>query len=82
MKDSANLCPSAPLEPDVVLVGVVLTNGRVAYAAERLELGEEFIGAASKFDSPERLFRFASPCRQNGCQQWTSKHCGVINFLL
>lgn len=82
MKDSATLCPSAPLEPGVVLVGVVLTNGRVAYAADRLELGEEFVGAASQTDSPERMFRFASPCRQTGCQQWTGTQCGVIDRFL
>ena len=82
MKDSATLCPSAPLEPGVVLVGVVLTNGRVAYAAERLELGEEFVGAALQADSPERMFRFAGPCRQNGCQQWVGNRCGVIDRVL
>ena len=82
MKNSATLCPSAPLEPGVVLVGVVLTNGRVAYAADRLELGEEFVSAASQADSPERMFRFASTCRQTGCQQWTGNQCGVINRFL
>ena len=82
MNDSATLCPSAPLESGVILVGVVLTNGTVAYAADRLELGEEFVNAASQAESPERMFRFASPCRQNGCRQWTGKQCGVIDRFL
>jgi len=82
MNTSTTLCPSAPLEPGVVLVGVVLTNGRVAYADDRLELGAEFVAAASEADSPERMFRFASPCRQSGCQQWTGEQCGVIHRFL
>lgn len=76
------LCPSAPLEPGVTLVGVVLTNGRIAYAAERVELGEEFLAAASQTASPERMFRFASPCRQRGCQQWAGDRCGVIDQFI
>lgn len=82
MKALPTLCPSAPLEPGVVLLGVVLTNGRVAYAGERLELGDDFIGAVSEVDSPERMFRFAGPCRQTGCQQWTGTRCGVASALL
>ena len=82
MKELPTLCPSAPLEPGVVLIGVVMTNGRVAYAADRLEMGEDFIAAVSQTDSPERMFRFASPCRQNGCQQWTGKRCGVVDVML
>jgi hypothetical protein len=82
MKTHPTLCPSAPLEPGVVLVGVVLTNGRVAYAADRIELGEEFVAAVTQADSPERMFRFASPCRQTGCQQWTGTQCGVIDLFL
>ncbi len=82
MKANLTLCPSAPLEPGVVLVGVVMTNGRVAYAADRLEMGEDFVAAASQADSPERMFRFASPCRQTGCKQWTGDRCGVVDLFL
>lgn len=82
MNSSTTLCPSSPLAPGVVLVGVVLTNGRIAYAADRLELGDEFVEAAKQADSPERMFRFASPCRNKGCQQWAGDQCGVINRLL
>lgn len=82
MTSATTLCPSSPLEPGVVLVGVVLTNGTIAYAADRVELGPEFVAAASQADSPERMFRFASPCRNKGCQQWAGEQCGVINRLL
>ncbi len=64
------------------MVGVVLTNGRIAYAADRLELSNEFVEVAKQADSPERMFRFASPCRNKGCLQWAGDQCGVINRLL
>jgi len=82
MNPSTTLCPSSPLEPGVVLVGVVLTNGSIAYAADRVELGVEFVEAARQADSPERMFRFASPCRNKSCQQWAGDQCGVINRML
>jgi hypothetical protein len=28
---------------------------------------------------PERRFRFASPCREDACVQWTGERCGVID---
>jgi hypothetical protein len=73
------LCPSSPLETQAVLVGVVLSNGRIAYAADRLEVDEGLEDALREAESPERLFRFASPCRQTGCVQWTGERCGVID---
>lgn len=82
MSTSTTLCPSSPLEPGVVLVGVALTDGSIAYAADRVELGPEFVAAVKQADSPERLFRFAGPCRNQGCQQWTGGQCGVINRLV
>jgi hypothetical protein len=47
----------------------------VVYAADRLELGEEFVGADRKTDSPEWMFA-REPFRQNGCQQWTGSSAG------
>ena len=81
-KELSRLCPSSPLEPGAVLVGVVLSNGRIAYAAERLTVDEDLEGAVRQADSPERLFRFATPCRQTGCVQWTGERCGIIDRVL
>jgi len=78
-REPARLCPSSPLEPGAVLVGVVLTNGRIAYAADRLTVDEELAGAVRQAESPEKLFRFASTCRQTGCVQWTGNRCGIID---
>ena len=76
------LCPSAPCDSGVMLVGIALQNGRIAYAAERLELSDEFVAAAQKTGAAETMFRFASPCRKQGCGQWKEERCSVIDVVL
>ncbi len=76
------LCPSAPCDSGVLLVGIALKNGRIAYAAERLELSDEFVAVAQQTGAPETMFRFASPCRKNGCGQWKEDRCSVIDVVL
>jgi hypothetical protein len=76
------LCPSAPCEPGAVLVGVVLTDGRVAFAADRLVVETEFVQVARQGRAPEKRFRFASPCLRHGCAQWAHDRCGVIDSVI
>jgi hypothetical protein len=73
------MCPSARCREGAVLIGVVMSDGRVAYTADRLEITAEFVETAKQGRSPEKRFRFASPCVKNGCSQWTGSRCGVID---
>jgi hypothetical protein len=75
-------CPSARCEPGAVLLGIVLPNGRVAYAADRFVIDEEFVTIARQGRSPEARFRFSSPCLRGACREWTGERCGVIDEAL
>jgi hypothetical protein len=76
------LCPSAFMKEGVVLLGVVMADGRVAFAANRLVTNSEFVANAREGRAPEKRFRFADACAQAGCVQWTGKRCGVIDNVL
>jgi len=76
------LCPSSRCEEGATLLGIVLQNGTVAFAAERIEVDGEFVKSAQEGRSPEKRFRFSSPCVKCGCKQWTGDHCGVIDKVL
>ena len=83
MKESLPiLCPSAPCQSGAQLIGVVLRNGRVAFSAETRLVDGEFVREAQAVGTPERYFRFASPCAQGACAQWAGDRCGVIETVL
>ncbi len=65
-----------------MLVGVVLSDGRVGFAADRIEVDAEFVRTASEGRVPEKRFRFASPCARGACSQWTGSRCGVIDRVM
>ncbi|MFE6337354.1 hypothetical protein ACFVOK_29690 [Streptomyces sp. NPDC057798] len=71
------LCPSAPAAEGAVILGVVNADGSIAYLGQRLIATREFVDIARIGREPERRFRFASPCRQDGCKQWVDGECGV-----
>ena len=77
------LCPSARCKDGALVLGIVLANKTIAYADRRLQLNstqaEEMRSGAI---SPEKRFRFSSPCAQQGCGQWSSGKCGVIEEVL
>ena len=74
------LCPSARCHEGAVLLGIVLPDGRVAFAEGRTTVDREFVSVATGDGrrAPERRFRFSSPCAQGGCRQGTGSSCGVI----
>lgn len=75
-------CPSAPMKVGSVLLGIVMPDGRVAFAPRQLTVNHEFAAAAEEGDSPEKRFRFASSCVQTGCRQWSNGRCGVIDTVM
>jgi len=82
MKDSP-LCPSARCEAGAVLLGIVLPNGTVAFAHDRIVVTEEFVEAAGVEQTPpEQRFRFSNLCVSKQCKQWTGSRCGVIDKVI
>jgi hypothetical protein len=80
--DDRPICPSSRCAAGATLVGIVMSDGHVAYATDRIEIDEEFVRRAREGRSPERRFRFASPCVRGACSQWTGTRCGVIDSVL
>lgn len=73
------LCPSALCEEGAILVGIVGTNGHVGYVTPRIAVDEEFVRKARTGRPPEARFRFAQPCIEKHCTQWTGSRCGLID---
>lgn len=77
----ATLCPSARLKEGAVLLGVVMPDGRVAFAGDRLIVNDAFVLDALEGRVAETRFRFAGPCVQGGCAHWTGTRCGAFDSL-
>ena len=77
-------CPSAPCKEGALLLGIVLADGRVAFAQDRMVVDKAFVEHATAPGShpPETRFRFGSPCAKGACHQWTGSRCGVIDAVL
>jgi hypothetical protein len=75
-------CPSGRCEEGAVLLGIVGSNGVVGYVQPALPISDEFVEEARQRGEPERRFRFAQPCLEGGCTQWTENRCGVIDRVL
>jgi hypothetical protein len=82
MAQETILCPSSRCEDGALLLGIILPDGRVAFASERVEINQEFVDLANNGRSPEARFRFAGRCVQKGCKQWTGARCGVIDRVV
>ena len=80
----STLCPSSRCHEGAILLGIVLADGRVAFARDRLVVDAAFVQNATTAGSrpPESRFRFSSPCAKAACQQWTGSRCGVIDAVL
>lgn len=77
--DCAKTCPSGRARPGSLLIGVVGTNGRVAFISPGLRIEDEGVEGSSGL---ERKMRFAERCVEAGCRQWTGESCGVIDRVL
>jgi len=76
------LCPSARLKEGAILVGIVLADGSIAFAADRLVVNQQFVENASQGRAPEKRFRFGDTCVKSGCMQWKGDRCGVIDQIV
>ena len=82
MSEKALFCPSARCEPGSLLLGIVQANGETAFTPDKIQIDEDFVKVARQGRTPEGRFRFASPCRQGGCQRWSDGKCGVVEAIV
>jgi len=83
--DEPNLltCPSAPPEPGSVLLGIVSAKGEVAYLTPNIPVTQEMVDTFAKNGVPlENRLRFAGPCMEHHCVQWTGTRCGLIDRVV
>ena len=75
-------CPSSSCEPGAKLIGVVNADGTVGFVSPPLEIDVDFVEQAKRGRTPGKRFRFAGPCVEGRCAQWTGSRCGVIDTVL
>ena len=83
MSDTPDLtCPSAPCAPGATLLGTMGAKGELAYLRTALTVDADFVDTARAAGPPEARMRFAAPCREGRCAQWTGDGCGVVQKVL
>jgi len=75
-------CPSAPCHEGVVLLGVMTSEGRLAYLQTPPRVDAAFVERAQALGHPERRFRFTTTCVEGRCSQWTGSACAVIDDVV
>jgi hypothetical protein len=75
------LCPSAPADEKAILLGVIQSDGSVAFIKDRIEVTREFLDIAAKGRAPETRFRFSSTCIGSACKQWVNGGCSLPERL-
>lgn len=75
-------CPSAPCDSGAVLLGVAGPEGQFGYLTPAVRVSDDLAAKLQARGSPERRFRFAQPCVEGRCRQWTGSRCGVIDRVL
>lgn len=77
----AHMCPSGRCRSGALLIGIVGPD-RIGYVSPPLPIDAAFVAQATGTSSPEKSFRFAEPCIEAGCAQWTGRQCGVAARLV
>lgn len=80
--NSGYLCPSGCCEEGAILLGVVGTDGLVGYVSPRTTVNAHFVQRVQGGGALEQRFRFAQPCIESQCRQWSEARCGIIDRVL
>ncbi len=75
-------CPSAECAPGATLLGTLGADGRIKHLRTALTIDADFVERASADGPAETHMRFAAPCQEGRCQQWTGSACGVIERVM
>lgn len=73
-------CPSSACGEGALLLGVMTGEGRLAYVQPPVPVDAGFVAREVSRGSPERRFRFAGPCIEGGCPQWTGEGCAIADM--
>jgi hypothetical protein len=73
-------CPSSRCEEGAVLLGVMTAQGRLAYVHPPTDVDAAFVARETERGHPERRFRFAGPCVEGECPQWTGCGCAIADM--
>ena len=79
---SCKTCPSSSCQEGALLLGVMTSSGRLAYVNPPVPVDAAFADRASAQGSPEQRFRFAGPCIEDECPQWTGDGCGAVDMAV
>ena len=74
-------CPSSSCRDGALLLGIMTGSGKLAYVDPPVRIDAAFVAQAREQGSPERRFRFAGPCVEDGCPQWTGEGCGIADLV-
>jgi hypothetical protein len=77
---SAKTCPSSACGEGALLLGVMTSAGKLAYLNPAVPVDAEFATREAERGSPERRYRFAGPCLEGGCPQWTGRGCAIADM--
>jgi hypothetical protein len=75
-------CPSGRCREGAVLLGIVGAKGVLGHVSPPIPIDAEFVERARQGGTPEARFRFAEPCIEQECGQWTGCRCGVIDAVV
>jgi hypothetical protein len=78
---SRRLCPSAPMSGDALLHGIVTPSGRIGHVTPAIEA--RHLPPLPDRRPAESSLRFASPCVEECCQNWsaTKDECSLIESI-
>jgi hypothetical protein len=79
---SSKTCPSAFAKEGVRLLGVMTPAGRVAFIHPPTHVDAEFVARVTAEGRPEARYRFAAPCVEDRCPQWTGTGCHVVDEVV
>jgi hypothetical protein len=76
----AKTCPSSACGEGALLLGVMTSAGTLAYLNPPVPVDAEFAAREAERGNPERRYRFAGPCLEGGCPQWTGRGCAIADM--
>jgi hypothetical protein len=74
-------CPSSACGEGAVVLGVMTGGGRLAYLHPPVPVDAEFAAREAATGNPERRYRFAGPCVEGDCPQWTGTRCAIADMV-
>jgi hypothetical protein len=77
---SPKTCPSSACAEGALLLGVMTSSGKLAYLHPPVPVDAEFAARERARGNPERRYRFAGPCLEDGCPQWTGCGCAIADL--